>query len=320
MKEANNRAILTITGSDSTGESGIQADIRIISELGMKAVSVVTSITLQNTIGIQDVYDLPAAIVSGQLDAIINDVQPAVVKIGMIRNSEVLGVVVKALKRYRPNAIVYDPILFSSRGDRLMGTDVIEQMRRQLFPLCTVIVMRKHESKTLLDNYVGRNVCFIDDSAVHGYANDFSSALSVFLAQGYGVENAIDKANEYINRQNAKADRLQGRSGELYGEFINRVAHDYGRSSDVAHYADALNVSARYLAQVCRRIAGKSPKGIIDGYLVEGIKVRLSTTADPIQQIARDFGFTNQAHLSKFFKKITGVSPTNFRNLQNKGR
>ena len=68
-----NSAILTITGSDSTGGSGVQADITTISALGSKAVSVITSVTLQNTLGIQHFYDLPAPIVSGQLDAIVDD-------------------------------------------------------------------------------------------------------------------------------------------------------------------------------------------------------------------------------------------------------
>lgn len=307
------RTILTITGSDSTGESGVQADIRTITALGVKAVSVITSVTIQNTIGIQDFYDLPASVVSGQLDAIINDVEPEVVKIGMVRNSDVLAVIVDSLRRYKPAAVVYDPILFSSRGDRLMGMDAIEQVRRQLFPLCTVIVMRKRESKLLLEDYIRDNVCLLDDSVEHGYANSFSSALAVYLSQGEDIGAAIDSARTFISRQTTKADPLQGRSGELYNEFVSRVSEEYRRNSDVAHYADVLNVSGRYLAQVCRRIAGKSPKSIIDSYIVKGIIVRLTTTGDNIQTIADDFGFANQAHLSKFFKNQMGQSPTEYR-------
>lgn len=313
------KTILTITGSDSTGESGVQADIRTISALGVKAVSVITSVTIQNTIGIQDFYDLPASVVSGQLDAIINDVQPEVVKIGMVRNSDVLAVIVGSLRRYRPAAVVYDPILFSSRGDRLMGSDAIEQVRRQLFPLCTVIVMRKRESKLLLDDYIRDNVCLLDDSVEHGYANSFSSALSVYLSQGEDTDTAIASARKFISRQTTKADPLHGRSGELYNEFINRVSEEYSHNSDVAHYADVLNVSGRYLAQVCRRIAGMSPKNIIDRYIVKGIIVRLTTTGDNIQTIAGDFGFANQAHLSKFFKNQVGKSPTEYRRKASQG-
>ena len=307
------KTILTITGSDSTNESGIQADINTITSLGAKALSVVTSVTIQNTLGIQDFYDLPAEVVSGQLDAIINDVEPTVVKIGMIRSSDVLQVIVNALKRYHPHAVVYDPVLFSSRGDRLMGSEAVELIKRYLFPLCTVIVIRRRESEALLHDYIKDNVCILADSAEHGYANDFSSALAVYLAEGLAVDKAIEKAHSYINRQTTKADRLQGRSGGLYNEFIARVEKDYLQSSDVAHYADALNVSGRYLAQVCRRIAGKSPKNIIDSYQIKGLKTRLASTDDSIQQIAREFGFANQAHLSKFFKKYVGSSPTEYR-------
>ena len=93
--------ILTITGSDSTGGSGVQADIRTISELGGYAVSAITSITVQNTLGIQEFFDIPAEIVSGQIEAIMNDVQPDIVKIGMIRRVETLNVVIDALTKYR---------------------------------------------------------------------------------------------------------------------------------------------------------------------------------------------------------------------------
>ena len=83
----NKQTILAITGSDGTGGSGIQADIRCISELGGTVTSVVTSITVQNTLGIQEFYDLPATIVRKQIEAIFNDLQPQIVKIGLINDS-----------------------------------------------------------------------------------------------------------------------------------------------------------------------------------------------------------------------------------------
>ena len=105
--------ILTITGSDSTGGSGVQADIKTISELGGYAVSAITSITVQNTLGIQEFFDVPAEIVSGQIEAIMNDIQPTIVKVGMIRRVETLGVVIDALTKYRPDYIIYTPAIWS---------------------------------------------------------------------------------------------------------------------------------------------------------------------------------------------------------------
>ena len=74
--------ILTITGSDSTGGAGVQADIRTISALGGYALSVVTAVTVQNTHGIHALYNLPVDIVVGQLKAILDDMFPKAIKLG----------------------------------------------------------------------------------------------------------------------------------------------------------------------------------------------------------------------------------------------
>ena len=84
------KVILTITGSDGTGGSGVQADIRFISALGGMAASAITSITVQNTLGIQEIHDLPASVVRQQVEAIVNDLQPEVVKIGLLRRIDVV--------------------------------------------------------------------------------------------------------------------------------------------------------------------------------------------------------------------------------------
>ena len=85
-----NTAILTITGSDGTGGSGVQADIRLIHELGGRAASAITSITVQNTLGIQEFHDLPTSVVRQQVEAIINDLQPQIIKIGLLRRTDVV--------------------------------------------------------------------------------------------------------------------------------------------------------------------------------------------------------------------------------------
>ena len=92
--------ILTITGSDGTGGSGVQADIRFISQMGGVAASAVTSITVQNTLGIQQFYDLPAPVVRQQVEAIVNDLQPQVVKIGLLRRIDVVEAIADVLRRY----------------------------------------------------------------------------------------------------------------------------------------------------------------------------------------------------------------------------
>lgn len=313
--------ILTITGSDSTGGSGVQADIKTISELGGYAVSAITSITVQNTLGIQEFFDVPAEIVSGQIEAIMNDIQPTIVKVGMIRRVETLEVVIDALTKYRPDYIIYAPAIWSSNGDALMTEDVVSQIKYRLLPLCSVVVARKKENDIILqdtkllrmaeDN--GMKVFLLDNANSHGLTNRFSSALAVYLNQGSKMDEALAKAQDFINVELTRESNLQGRSSELYNQFISQVNNFCRTYSDVHFYADQLNVSSRYLAQVTRRISGKTPKAIIDEYIVKEIERELSTTTHTMQEIANTFGFSSQAHLTKFFKKMRGLTPSEYR-------
>ena len=312
---------MTITGSDSTGGSGVQADIKTISELGGYAVSAITSITVQNTLGIQEFFDIPAEIVSGQIEAIMNDIQPSVVKVGMIRKVETLHVIIDALTKYRPDYIVYAPAIWSSNGDALMTEDVVSQIKYRLLPLCSVIVARKKENDIMLQDSrqlrlaegKGLQVFMLDNANSHGLINRFSSALAVYLTQGKSMDVALPMAQDFINVELARERNLQGRSSDLYNQFISQVVNFCRTYSDVHFYADQLNVSSRYLAQVTRRISGKTPKNIIDEYMVKEIERELTTTTHTVQEIANDFGFSSQAHLTKFFKKMKGTTPSLFR-------
>lgn len=313
--------ILTITGSDSTGGSGVQADIKTISELGGYAVSAITSITVQNTLGIQAFFDVPAEIVSGQIEAIMNDIQPNIVKVGMIRRVETLEVVIDALTKYRPDYIIYAPAIWSSNGDALMTEDVVSQIKYRLLPLCSVVVARKKENDIILQDTKllrlaegnGMQVFLLDNANSHGLTNRFSSALAVYLNQGKKMEDALAMAQDFINVELTRESNLQGRSSELYNQFISQVNNFCRTYSDVHFYADQLNVSSRYLAQVTRRISGKTPKAIIDEYIVKEIERELSTTTHTVQEIANTFGFSSQAHLTKFFKKMRGLTPSEYR-------
>ena len=313
--------ILTITGSDSTGGSGVQADIRTISELGGYAASAITSITVQNTLGIQAFFDVPAEIVSGQIEAIMNDIQPNIVKVGMIRRVETLDVVIDALTKYRPDYIIYAPAIWSSNGEALMTEDVVSQIKYRLLPLCSVVVARKKENDIILQNTKllrlaegnGMQVFLLDNANSHGLTNRFSSALAVYLNQGKKMEDALAMAQDFINVELTRESNLQGRSSELYNQFISQVNNFCRTYSDVHFYADQLNVSSRYLAQVTRRISCKTPKAIIDEYIVKEIERELSTTTHTVQEIANTFGFSSQAHLTKFFKKMRGLTPSEYR-------
>lgn len=291
------KPILTITGSDPTGGSGIQADIQNIGLLGGYAVTAVTSITVQTTIGIQDFFDIPAHVVRAQIEAIFNDVQPSVVKIGLIRSIEVVDVLIDVLSRYKPQHIIYDPLFLSSRGEILLKKDVADYICDKLLPLCTLVIDRKQYLPEI----------------EHGMSNGFASAVAVYLNAGNSESKALLLAKSYVGTLVLGRSKLHGRSSSVYNEFVALLSGNIRNNRDVSFYAEKLNVSSRYLAQVTKRVCQKSPKMIIDDYLVSLLGRELTTSSQTIQQIAYSFGFTSQAHFTKYFKKLTGLTPTKYR-------
>lgn len=289
----NQKPILTITGSDSTGASGIQADARTIAALGGYAVTAITSVTVQTTLGIQEFYDLPGNIVQGQIEAVMNDMQPRVVKIGMVRTREVLDVIVTSLRRYRPEHVIYDPVFRSAQGEVLVERTLVDEILERLLPLCTLVVRPEQQD-------------------MHGRANCYASAVAFYLNEGCNETEAQERAGAYVATHFPRTD-LHGRSSELYADFLTAISRHLHTNGDVHFYAERLNVSPRYLSQVTRRIAGHSPKAIIDRHIMEAIEKELKSSTRTIQEIAYAYGFSSQAHLTRFFKKYRGMSPTAFR-------
>src|SRR5919106_2641533 len=92
------KQVLTIAGSDSGGGAGIQADLKALSANGVYGMSVITSITAQNTQGVTAVHDLPVSIIEAQLDAVFDDFEVAAVKTGMLSSAEIVTAVAKMLR------------------------------------------------------------------------------------------------------------------------------------------------------------------------------------------------------------------------------
>ena len=93
---------LTIAGSDSCGGAGLQADIKTMSALGVYAASAVTSVTVQNTLGVQAVQAIRPDVVAGQIHAVMDDVAPVAIKIGMVNDRPTLQAIADALRPYHP--------------------------------------------------------------------------------------------------------------------------------------------------------------------------------------------------------------------------
>lgn len=143
------KKVLTIAGSDCSGGAGIQADIKTITVHKMYAMSAITALTAQNTIGVFGIMEASPEFVAQQLDCIFTDIRPDAVKIGMVSGSAIIDVIADKLIEYKAENIVVDPVMVSTSGSRLLSDDATEALMTRLMPLGTVITPNIPEAEVL---------------------------------------------------------------------------------------------------------------------------------------------------------------------------
>lgn len=143
---------LTIAGSDPSGGAGIQADLKTFTALGTYGCAILTSLTAQNTQGVDAVFTPPASFVREQLTTLLDDVYVDATKIGMIPNAEVAEVIADVIEERRSDfgKIVLDPVMVATSGDMLMEEDAMEILRDRLLPLADVLTPNIPEAALLL--------------------------------------------------------------------------------------------------------------------------------------------------------------------------
>ena len=142
--------ILTIAGSDSGGGAGIQADLKTFSALGAYGCSVITALTAQNTRTVRAIHDVPPAFVTAQLDAVLEDIEVAAVKIGMLATPEIIGAVARGLERHDAGPVVLDPVMVAKSGDHLLRPEAVHALKERLLPMASVITPNLFEAGVLL--------------------------------------------------------------------------------------------------------------------------------------------------------------------------
>ena len=164
--------VLTIAGSDPSGGAGIQADIKAISATGSYAASAVTSVTVQNTVGVSAVHDIPVDIVRGEIKAVLDDIGADAVKIGMLSNSALVRSVAESVEAYGITNVVLDPVMVATSGDKLLAEDAVRVLSGELAPLVRVITPNIPEAEVLS----GKKISSQED--LSAIAVELSSMLS----------------------------------------------------------------------------------------------------------------------------------------------
>src|SRR5688500_7579539 len=147
----NKPCVLTIAGSDSGGGAGIQADLKAIAAFGVHGASAIAAITAQNSRVVADVLTLPGPIVEAQIDAVMSDLRPAVVKLGMLGTAAMVELVARKLEQWKPQASVVDPVMIAASGARLLEEDAIDAVRTLLVPIATVVTPNWMEAGALIN-------------------------------------------------------------------------------------------------------------------------------------------------------------------------
>lgn len=203
--------VLTIAGSDSGGGAGIQADLKTFSALGCFGTSVITAVTAQNTLGVKGVHAVPVEMIQDQLMAVLEDIKPAAIKIGMINKPEVATLIRQILVANAPHIpVILDPVMVATSGHRLIEPETVETLQQALFTIATLVTPNIDEAIILARHKIS-NVAEMIEAAHKIIAQGANAVLlkgghllgttiyDVFVAKG---ELPIVLESPYINSRN----------------------------------------------------------------------------------------------------------------------
>lgn len=251
--------ILAIAGSDSSGGAGIQADIKTITMLGGYAMTAITAVTAQNTMGVAAIQTLSGEMVSAQIDSCLSDIGADAVKIGMLGSPEIAAVVADRLANLAM-PIIFDPVMVATNGAVLADSATVAGFRK-LMALATVTTPNLPELEALggLDALLthcqavlvkgghgtGGNIvdrlfttggeiahwenCRIDTRHTHGTGCTLSSAIAALLAQGLPLVEAIGQARSFVRAAIHAAPGFGAGDGPL-GHSIGTIPFGHAKS------------------------------------------------------------------------------------------
>ena len=199
---------LTIAGSDSSGGAGIQADIKTFSALGIYGTTVITVLTAQNTKTVSDVFVTPTEFFKNQLLTTMEDIEPDVIKIGVLYDNSIIEIVYDTLKPLGV-PIVLDPVLYSGTGVKLLHDTSYENFKKRIIPLSLVITPNLAEAEILCGNKLYSEKEIVE---------------AAFKILQLGSSNVVIKGGHLSKEDTKVFDILvEGGSGKITKVYNNRL-------------------------------------------------------------------------------------------------
>jgi hydroxymethylpyrimidine/phosphomethylpyrimidine kinase len=228
--------VLSISGHDPSGGAGIQADIEAITALGCKAATVVTCLTVQDTVDVRRIAPLSPELVEAQLQTLLNDIKVRVIKIGLLGDAAVADTLAAVLRGHPEIPVILDPVLAAGGGRELAARDLIRSIRGNLLPQTHLITPNAPEARRLTDRpsleecardllQCGCKAVLITgtheqepevtnllyrkdreplhstwarlEGSYHGSGCTLASSIAALLAKGLTLEQAVLKGQEY---------------------------------------------------------------------------------------------------------------------------
>lgn len=180
--------VLTIAGSDCSGGAGIQADLKTMLANDVYGMSVITSLTAQNTQGVSDIAVMDGEFIKAQLEAVCTDIFPNAIKIGMVGGREQIRAIAEYLQKIKAPNIVVDPVMVATSGSKLLPDEAIAVMKKELFPFARVITPNLQEASLLYGKSIG------DEKTMREAAETLAKqyGVAVLVKGGHLISDALD--------------------------------------------------------------------------------------------------------------------------------
>jgi len=240
------KVALTIAGSDSGGGAGIQADLKTFSALGVFGTSAITSLTAQNTIGVEGIFDISPDFVGLQIDAVAKDIGVDAAKTGMLSSSKIVIKVSEKIKEHKIKKLVVDPVMVAKSGDHLLRTEAKEALITKLLPLAYVITPNTEEAKVL----TGINIKSIQDMKRAARKIVDWGIKNVVIKGGHLTGNALDlfyNGKEFIEYS---SERIKTKNTHGTGcTFSAAIAAELAKGNNLK---DAIRTAKDYITTAIR--------------------------------------------------------------------
>ena len=182
------KTALTIAGSDCSGGAGIQADLKTMLANGVYGMSVITSLTAQNTTGVRSILNSDPKFLDDQIDAVFEDIVPDAVKTGMIPSKDLVEVTAEKLKNYGVKYLVVDPVMVATSGADLSNSESVKALKEKLIPLASVVTPNVPEAEVLS----GLKISTKDDMIEAAKKINAECGCSVLIKGGHSNTNSDD--------------------------------------------------------------------------------------------------------------------------------